>query len=185
MADTLEIFGVEYTDVAGIIAKDDNGVDQTYIKGGSDFNVTLTQDLTEKWIPDCTYAEVVAAYNSGKTITFTAGYPAIRAGFDSYDEFGATITYYVDEYFSDLTDTGLNIKYYRWYGNSNIDLDSSEVYHITSNANAQPSDVVKDKVFYNADGYQVGTATGGTDGDNLGYGLSLVGTAIVGSSVIL
>ena len=29
-----------------------------------------------------------------------------------------------------------------------------------------------------------GTATGGIDGDNLGYGLSLVGTAIVGSSVI-
>lgn len=40
MADTLEIFGVEYTNVAGIIAKDDNGVDQTYTKGGGH----LTQD---------------------------------------------------------------------------------------------------------------------------------------------
>lgn len=29
-----------------------------------------------------------------------------------------------------------------------------------------------------------GTATGGIDGDNLGYGLSLVGSAIVGSAVI-
>lgn len=29
-----------------------------------------------------------------------------------------------------------------------------------------------------------GTATGGVDGDNLGYGLSVVGSAIVGSSVI-
>lgn len=29
-----------------------------------------------------------------------------------------------------------------------------------------------------------GTATGGIDGDNLGYGVSLVGSAIVGSSVI-
>jgi len=29
-----------------------------------------------------------------------------------------------------------------------------------------------------------GTATGGIDGDNLGYGLSLVGSAIVGSSVV-
>lgn len=29
-----------------------------------------------------------------------------------------------------------------------------------------------------------GTATGGIDGDNLGYGLSLVGSAMVGSSVI-
>jgi hypothetical protein len=40
MADTLEIFGVEYTNVTGIIAKDDNGVDQTYTKGGGH----LTQD---------------------------------------------------------------------------------------------------------------------------------------------
>jgi hypothetical protein len=40
MADTLEIFGTEYTNVAGIIAKDDNGVDQTYTKGGGH----LTQD---------------------------------------------------------------------------------------------------------------------------------------------
>ena len=30
----------------------------------------------------------------------------------------------------------------------------------------------------------MGTATGGIDGDNLGYGLSVVGSAIVGSSVI-
>ena len=30
----------------------------------------------------------------------------------------------------------------------------------------------------------IGTATGGVDGDNLAYGLSLVGSAIVGSSVI-
>lgn len=29
-----------------------------------------------------------------------------------------------------------------------------------------------------------GTATGGIDGDNLGYGLSVVGSAMVGSSVI-
>ena len=29
-----------------------------------------------------------------------------------------------------------------------------------------------------------GTATGGIDGDNLGYGLSVVGSAIVGSSVV-
>lgn len=29
-----------------------------------------------------------------------------------------------------------------------------------------------------------GTATGGIDGDNLGYGLSVVGSATIGSSVI-
>lgn len=34
MADTLEIFGVEYTGVTGIIATDDNGDDLTFTRGG-------------------------------------------------------------------------------------------------------------------------------------------------------
>ena len=34
MADTLEIFGVEYTNVAGIIATDNNGNELTYTRGG-------------------------------------------------------------------------------------------------------------------------------------------------------
>ena len=34
MSDTLEIFGTEYTGVTGIIAKDDNGNDLTYTRGG-------------------------------------------------------------------------------------------------------------------------------------------------------
>lgn len=50
-----------------------------YIKDGtkavgtatsSEFVVTLTYNTTsEMWEPDCTYAEVLAAYNTGKTIT--------------------------------------------------------------------------------------------------------------------
>ena len=35
MPDTLNIFGTEYTNVTGIIAKDDNGVDLTFTRGGS------------------------------------------------------------------------------------------------------------------------------------------------------
>lgn len=31
MADTLEIFGVEYTNVTGIIAKDDNSTDTVFL----------------------------------------------------------------------------------------------------------------------------------------------------------
>lgn len=41
MADTLEIFGTEYTNVAGIIATDDNGNDLTYTRGA---RVTQDQD---------------------------------------------------------------------------------------------------------------------------------------------
>ena len=50
---------------------------------------------------------------------------------------------------------------------------------------ATASDVLSGKYFYTAAGEKtLGTGTGGIDGDNLGYGLSLVGSAIVGSSVI-
>lgn len=50
---------------------------------------------------------------------------------------------------------------------------------------ALASDVAQGKYFYLATGEKVqGTGTGGIDGDNLGYGVSLVGSAIVGSSVI-
>ena len=50
---------------------------------------------------------------------------------------------------------------------------------------AEATDVLAGKYFYDIHGVRtLGTGTGGIDGDNLGYGLSIVGSAIVGSSVI-
>lgn len=50
---------------------------------------------------------------------------------------------------------------------------------------AEASDVLAGKYFYGKDGVKtLGTGTGGIDGDNLGYGLAVVGSAIVGSSVV-
>lgn len=50
---------------------------------------------------------------------------------------------------------------------------------------AEATDVLAGKYFYDIHGVRtLGTATGGIDGDNLAYGASLVGSAIVGSSVI-
>ena len=50
---------------------------------------------------------------------------------------------------------------------------------------AEATDVLAGKYFYDIHGVRtLGTGTGGIDGDNLGYGLSVVGSAIVGSSVI-
>lgn len=50
---------------------------------------------------------------------------------------------------------------------------------------AEAADVLAGKYFYGKDGVKtLGTGSGGIDGDNLAYGLSLVGSAIVGSSVI-
>lgn len=54
-----------------------------------------------------------------------------------------------------------------------------------SDTTATPDKILQGYGAFGADGaWMDGTATGGIDGDNLGYGLSLVGSAIVGSSVI-
>lgn len=50
---------------------------------------------------------------------------------------------------------------------------------------AEAADVLAGKYFYDIHGIRtLGTGTGGIDGDNLAYGASLVGSAIVGSAVI-
>lgn len=46
MADTLEIFGVEYTNVAGIKATDDNGDELTFTRGGGGVTVTDVANTT-------------------------------------------------------------------------------------------------------------------------------------------
>lgn len=66
MADTLEIFGIEYTNVAGIKATDDNGNTLTYIRPSG--TLTLTDNQTGT---DCSgYAAVTVAVPSASGVTF-------------------------------------------------------------------------------------------------------------------
>ena len=55
MADTLNIFGTEYTNVAGIIATDSNGNDLTYTRGGG------TPTLQNKTVSPTTSQQTVQA----------------------------------------------------------------------------------------------------------------------------
>ena len=66
MSDTLEIFGTEYTNVTGIIAKDDNGNDLTYTRGGA--SPTL-QTITKTYTPSTSAVT--------DTITASSGYDGI------------------------------------------------------------------------------------------------------------
>ena len=153
MSDTLEIFGTEYTGVTGIKATDDNGQTKTYIRpqgtkqitsngtgidvsayatadvavpsGDTIFLITLSyNDQTEMWEPDCTYAQVAAAYQAGKTIEVDTDLPSEDATADGefIGEFNR-LTYWVhvyngggiDETQYDLASTGLTIENHTTY----------------------------------------------------------------------
>ena len=99
--ETLVLFGREY-DTPGFKAKDDLGATHTFEEGGggesNDFIVTIEwNDTSEKWEPDCTYAEVSAAYSAGKTIVAaidnTNSFEAITDG--RYDYLMERYEYYV------------------------------------------------------------------------------------------
>ena len=66
MADTLEIFGTEYTNVMGIKAEDNNGIEQTFIKGGGGSGSPTLQAKT--------YTVSTAGTN---TITADSGYDGL------------------------------------------------------------------------------------------------------------
>lgn len=83
MADTLEIFGTEYMNVAGIIATDDNGNELTYTRGGG------TPTLQNKTVSPSTSQQTVQAdsdYDGLDTVTVnamptgTAGTPTATKG---------------------------------------------------------------------------------------------------------
>lgn len=70
----------------------------------TDFIVALSYNgQTEMWEPDCTYAEVVSAYNDNNDVTISASYPAVGSNIN-YDNLSGNIGYDVLESYSNASD---------------------------------------------------------------------------------
>ena len=135
--------------------------------GGNDFIVTLTQNQQGEWMPDCTYAELYSAYTAGKNIVATAGgylaafiyfedgyfYYAVHDGFEVFDPSG-------------IFDWGIISEDYI-FSSEGAELDEEARYYNLTLGNATPSDVTNGKIFYNSQGIQVGTNSGGGSSKNV------------------
>jgi len=129
----------------------------------STFVITIVyDDNNAMWVPNKTFAEISAAYHSGKTLVaeIETDDPALYEVNGYYEEgIGGDDSYYysVAEWQEDL-DFSLVALYYGSINASGYSVDPPENYYNTSVADASASEVAAGSVFFNDSGYQTGTA---------------------------
>ena len=132
--------------------------------GGNDFVITVSKNAqTGYWEPDCTYADVVAAYNAGKTIAMKAGNTSCADVYMQMDqELGLVVAYVVDEMFHDAQeiDYWMIQENYAWTSGG-LERIGTYTYWDTTAADAVAGDVANGKIFFNSTGRVVGTSQGG------------------------
>ena len=137
--------------------------------GGSDTRmiVTMSYDETSQlWVPDKTYAELYAAYSADKKIYWLVDDESGEAFAASgiYNHYANQFEVNIWSYFENLVDEdhineGVCTHLYHIDSNNIVtDVEEGDFFYATYSADAMPSNVTVGKVFFNADGIQVGTA---------------------------
>lgn len=131
--------------------------------GGDIFEVTMADNGTGVWAPDCTFAEWIAAYNGGKSIFIHDSYDTCDWGWmdvhqDSY------LRFYINEDFEDSSGSGKQQDSYSFHSDNTVSYDGLYKFYNATYMNAEPADVAQGKWFINSTGEHQGTASGGGGG---------------------
>ena len=136
--------------------------------GGNDFAVTIDWDDTQKmYVPDRTFAEIQSAYEAGKKIAVTMADNFLEDQYiaDGYYMPSRDGLMPIPAHFSYMvmyTALPINTILYYMMNENELYYDGESNFYNTMDATATPADVASGKVFFNADGMQTGTASGGS-----------------------
>ena len=141
-----------------------DGFSQVTVNAGgssNDFIITVTYNTTtQKWEPDCTYSEVLAAYQAEKTIVVDAyGDSADAIADGEYDSFFQRLNYWVYQFSNNGIDTVTEWNY-RLESNEILTEVSKNNYIIPSGTYSVTSSGTKDVTNYASASIPGGTATG-------------------------
>ena len=147
----------------------------TATAGGNDFIVTLSYNSTSQmWEPDCTWAELSAAYSAGKNIYSQGSYYGTTTSIVYYEGEGGDPSYCV----YCVSEPGPCIKYTESIFDSNgILIDNDYDGYQTWDADAVASDVLSGKYFYNSTGKVAGSATARSSSDLIANGATVTAPA--------
>ena len=196
MSDTLKIYGNTYTGIESIKAEDPNGNELTYIRpqgtksitdngtgidvaayatvnvsvsggGGNEFIITVSKNnQTGYWEPDCTWADLSAAYSGGKTIAMKTNVGIDVTADCTLDYMPTELVYSIAELFSDNQGEDYWIVQQEYnFSNNGVSKVIEYAYYDSSLADATASDLLSGKIAYGQNGRITGSATARTSSD--------------------
>ena len=140
-----------------------NGTAQHYKINAADdsiFLITISWDSAQSlWVPDKTYAQIVAANSAGKTLALETDTndPNYTVQGELYTE--DNYYYYTITEYSQSGPNYMLIAHYYYIDSNGVSDDGEDTYYGLYDADAVPTQVMAGKHFYAYGGYQTGTAT--------------------------